>query len=114
VNGETIEESILYGKEKVQKIEVLFKEKKRLKVDVDYIKLLDEGLIRNETKSQKYDAKFLILALSVLSKAYEASKKELKSNYSSELSDAFIRNVSHLNTYPDDFLTQLGILKVSF
>ncbi len=82
--------------------------------NVDNLKALNEDVLRSVTKLQQFDGKFLILTLSVLSKVYEASTDELTLNCARILCDAFFKNASNLNSFPDEFLTQLGFIKVGF
>jgi len=105
VTGTSNEKPKDSGEEIFQKIED--QEQERLKA-------LNEGFITNMTKSQEYFEKFLMLTLSILSEVNKTSNREFKLNYSRVLYETFYKNVSNLNTYPDEFLAQLGILKVRF
>jgi len=72
-------------------------------LDLDTFTVLNEEVLRSVTELEKFDAKFLILALYFLSKILD---------YVGILCNGFF-NSSNSNTFTDEFLTQLGLLKVN-
>ncbi len=81
-------------------------------LDLDTFTVLNEEVLRSVTELEKFDAKFLILALYFLSKVYNSRTKKQILDYAGILCNGFF-NSSNSNTFTDEFLTQLGLLKVN-
>jgi len=81
--------------------------------DLNTLQGLNKEVLQSVYQLEQFNAKFLILFLSVLAKVYNESSKKVVLNCAGQLCDEFFKNSSNLNTFPDEFLTQLGFLKVS-
>ncbi len=82
--------------------------------DINSLQGLDDVVLRTVADLEQFDAKFLVLFISVLAKVYDEKSKIMVSKCAGILIGEFFKKNNNLTDFSNEFLTQFGFLKVRF